>query len=162
MRRSIARVSALRQGLFYICMQKVRTHIVQNLAQQGERLGVGHCAQLEFRKHFHDGVAACLTTRRKKWRWRQRVASSRERRNGERKVLCLDSMMSARSETLVRTGRPACVSFLATTVIIVQQHVKTSRVGEPIDKVSKLCGRYGIGRTVPTVTIYKIRVNSAA
>lgn len=61
MRRSIARVSALRQGLFYKCMQKVRTHIIQNLAQQGERLGVGHCAQLEFRKHFHDGVAVCLT-----------------------------------------------------------------------------------------------------
>lgn len=70
--------------------------------------------------------------------------------------------MSARSETLARTGRPACVSFLVTTVIILQQHAKTSRIGELIDRASKLCGRYCIGRTVPTVTIHKIRVNSAA
>ena len=61
MRRSIARVSASTQGLFCENAQEVRTHIVQDVAQQGERLGVGHCAQLEFRKLFHDGVAACLT-----------------------------------------------------------------------------------------------------
>lgn len=62
--RSIARVFASRQASFCNCMQKVGTHVVQNLAEQGERLGVGHCAQLEFRNHFHGGVAAYLTRRK--------------------------------------------------------------------------------------------------
>lgn len=95
MRRSIARVSASRQGFAWKSKQKVRTHIVQNLTQQRECLGVGHCARLEFRKHFHDDVAACLTRGERSGVLRQRVASSRGRQNGGCSCgFCLNSMMS--------------------------------------------------------------------
>jgi hypothetical protein len=111
MRRSVARVSASRQGLICKSKPKVRTHIVQNLAQQRERLGVAHCARLEFRRHFHDGVAACLTRGE-----RSGVASARRVFTWppKWKVLLwllpgLDDVNA--SETMVRASGPACVRF---------------------------------------------------